>query len=179
MESSSLGKNHRRLNPDQARGCEICGKQFRSKRLLLRHLESSYDLDKEVILCFLGSSESSKADSAEDDVESCERTPAGDGYHHQCIHCGKQLKNDRGLKQHLGKMHSTDLKCFGCSKCGKKFKDKYAVRLHINQVHKKTTKVLCPTCGKELYSKYILKKHTQKHHKVEQSSPALASLTND
>ncbi|CAG9315192.1 unnamed protein product [Blepharisma stoltei] len=77
----------------------------------------------------------------------------------KCKFCGLLLTNNKGLKQHIGKMHVTKNKNARCSQCAKRFKTKYAVRFHFNQVHARSTRVACENCGKEMYNKYVLSEH--------------------
>ncbi|CAG9331462.1 unnamed protein product [Blepharisma stoltei] len=77
----------------------------------------------------------------------------------QCEACCKYFKNYKGLKQHMGKIHSIEGKAEACPECNKHFKDKFAVTFHLNQVHKDVKKVRCSQCGMILYNKYMLKKH--------------------
>ena len=76
----------------------------------------------------------------------------------ECTDCGKTFKNVRGLKQHIGKVHSNCNKVWICT-CGSAFKNKYALKTHKKQVHKGMDRVECPVCNKLIYNKYILKKH--------------------
>ena len=103
----------------------------------------------------------------EDDLKSFTTEETIEAESFVCPVCSLLLKNEKGLKQHIGKVHNTKFKGVYCSLCKKKFKHKYALRFHVNQVHKQTTRVQCSQCGVEFYNKYMLRNHEQKHHKLE------------
>lgn len=81
-----------------------------------------------------------------------------------CPECGQTFVSNKGMKQHIAKVHVEDPKTESCPECGKEFKHKYAVKFHIKQVHLKSTRVQCPYCGKEAYNKYMLVKHLKNQH---------------
>ena len=84
-----------------------------------------------------------------------------------CDKCPGQFKSQRGLKQHIGKVHTAAEKSVTCSECPKKFKHKHAVKFHMKQVHDKATRVNCFECGKECYNKYSLQAHVKNEHPAE------------
>lgn len=100
----------------------------------------------------------------EDDLKSFTTEDTVDIETFICSICQLQLKNAKGLKQHIGKVHNTKFKGVYCSTCHKKFKHKYALRFHINQVHEQATRVVCVECGQAFYNKYMLRSHQLKHH---------------
>lgn len=75
-----------------------------------------------------------------------------------CKICHQTFATYRGMRQHMGKIHSATKKV-KCKFCSKKFKDNYAVKYHRKQVHDKVTQVQCHFCGKVLYNQYSYKKH--------------------
>ena len=81
-----------------------------------------------------------------------------------CPHCDKQFTNERGVKQHIGKVHFTEERQAACDVCGKKFRNKYAVKFHVNQVHSQATRMSCIVCGQEQYNQYVLMQHQAKKH---------------
>lgn len=76
----------------------------------------------------------------------------------QCELCNQVFSTYRGMRQHIGKVHSSNRKV-KCKYCSKKFKDNYAVKYHRKQVHEKSTQVECFLCGKILYNQFNYKKH--------------------
>lgn len=84
-----------------------------------------------------------------------------------CDKCPSQFKSQRGLRQHIGKVHTVEEKSISCSECSKKFKHKHAVKFHVKQVHDKATRVNCFECGKECYNKYTLQTHVKNEHPAE------------
>lgn len=81
----------------------------------------------------------------------------------RCPECGLHFKNLKGMRQHMGKVHSNPTHIYQCNVCIKEFKNKQAVRYHMKQVHDRSTRVKCPICQTEIYNKYMLKKHVLKH----------------
>ena len=81
-----------------------------------------------------------------------------------CDECQVQFKSSRGLRQHIGRVHSADEKQMACEECHKKFKHKYAVKFHVQQVHERSARVNCCECGKEFSNKYILQTHVKTQH---------------
>ena len=81
----------------------------------------------------------------------------------RCPECGLHFKNLKGMRQHMGKVHSNPSNIYRCAACMKEFKNKQAVKYHMKQVHDKSTRVKCPICETEIYNKYMLKKHILKH----------------
>ena len=77
-----------------------------------------------------------------------------------CKICKQTFATYRGMRQHMGKIHSATKKV-KCKFCSKKFKDNYAVKYHRKQVHDKVTQVQCNFCGKVLYNQYSYKKHLE------------------
>lgn len=75
-----------------------------------------------------------------------------------CKICKKNCATYRGMRQHMGKVHSVTKK-IKCKHCNKKFKDNYAVKYHRRQVHEKLTQIQCEKCQKVLYNQYCFRKH--------------------
>ena len=75
-----------------------------------------------------------------------------------CKICKKNCATYRGMRQHMGKVHSIT-KRIKCKNCNKKFKDNYAVKYHRRQVHEKLTQIKCSRCDKILYNQYCFRKH--------------------
>lgn len=83
-----------------------------------------------------------------------------------CGVCGRGFKNYKGLKQHMGKLHSAMDKIHKCSLCDKKFKSKFGVKFHLEQVHEDKKKVKCLICYMVLYNKYAFEKHNHVVHSI-------------
>lgn len=81
-----------------------------------------------------------------------------------CLVCHQVFASYKGLRQHIGKCHSSEAKAVNCPVCPKKFLNRQAVKFHVRQVHEKSTRVACPECGKVIYNKYMLQRHTKALH---------------
>lgn len=82
----------------------------------------------------------------------------------ECSECLRRFSSEKGLNQHIGKVHNFNRKSIKCALCCKKFREQPALKFHIRQVHEKTTRVKCDGCDKIFYSKYVLAKHIGKCH---------------
>mmetsp|Transcript_28648 Transcript_28648/g.50957 ORF Transcript_28648/g.50957 Transcript_28648/m.50957 type:complete len:179 (-) Transcript_28648:1663-2199(-) len=83
-----------------------------------------------------------------------------------CPCCPQSFTSNKGMRQHMGKVHAQDSKSTACELCSRSYKNKYALKFHQKQVHLKQTRVSCPACSKVLYNKYILNKHLRDHHSL-------------
>ena len=125
------------------RVCDLCWRHFPTQGAYDQHLFTYWELADDL----------KSFTSEETDTLDC-----------VCEICHVALKNQKGLKQHMGKVHPARFKGVYCPTCHKKFKHKYALRFHVNQVHKQVTRVQCLQCGAEFYNKYLLRSHCQKQH---------------
>ena len=82
----------------------------------------------------------------------------------ECPKCKKLCKSERGLSQHMGKVHCRKKRHSVCQLCKSRFLNKYALRFHIKQVHEQATRVACEVCGQVLYNKYLLPRHMARAH---------------
>ncbi|CAG9318534.1 unnamed protein product [Blepharisma stoltei] len=80
----------------------------------------------------------------------------------ECHECLRLFSSEKGLNQHVGKVHNFNRRSVKCHLCIKKFREGSALKFHIRQVHDKTTRVKCDDCQKVFYSKYVLLKHRNK-----------------
>ena len=83
-----------------------------------------------------------------------------------CRICHQDFTNNRGLRQHIGKIHKKSEKKIRCDQCRKKFKTKHSLKAHKLNVHDKVTQVSCPECNKVFSSKYILLRHKKIQHPI-------------
>jgi|688.fasta_scaffold1108350_1 hypothetical protein len=149
--------------------CTACGRDFKTRENLRDHLKVTFDLDEEVMrftsfsLGLPLDTQVSVTDSYI--LEKAKPEEEEENSLLNCPFCCLNFKNNKGLKQHIGKRHSARKKSAQCSICSKRFTHKYALKFHISQVHEKRTRVECPKCGKVVYNKYMLDKHISKEHK--------------
>ncbi|XP_005092409.1 zinc finger protein 616 [Aplysia californica] len=81
--------------------------------------------------------------------------------HAQCNVCGKTLKNERSLKEHIVRAHGN--RQIICSVCSKVFRHAGALRKHLTTVHFVEKVYECHICGKKCSQKYNLKIHMRVH----------------
>ena len=138
--------------------CEGCGFTFASKADLAAHLSSSFALDKftfEYLLSRLNLTIDQIAVNQK--ISLCKSSPlvADQEEVHACPECKKIFKSNRGMSQHLGKVHKKQASTVACAKCDRLFKTKHALKSHYQQVHEKVNRVRCKECGKYLYLSLI------------------------
>ena len=79
-----------------------------------------------------------------------------------CFLCKKTFKTEKGLNQHIGKLHTNKIKPYKCNYCSRAFKSKQLLKTHCEQVHFGSKKARCPFCFKVLYNIYRVKDHINK-----------------
>jgi DNA-directed RNA polymerase subunit M/transcription elongation factor TFIIS len=145
--------------------CTHCNLGFSNERDLNDHLsESSVNpVDKDGIIETLASTQTDYYEARLPDpvIPDDEQTRE-----FLCSMCNSTFRNYKGMRQHIGKVHMTQVSHCICSACGKTYKHKYALKFHKIQVHERATRVTCPYCIKTLYNKYMLSKHIQKNHRT-------------
>ena len=83
-----------------------------------------------------------------------------------CEICREEFANNRGLRQHIGKIHRKSEKKLRCDRCRKKFKTKHSLKAHKMNVHDKVTQISCSECSKVFSSKYICLRHKKRQHPI-------------
>lgn len=109
--------------------CDMCKKQFKTKRGLKIHI-SSFHIKSETV----------KQDQKEN------------GY--QCKECNTTLSSMRNLKRHQA-THNSE-KCFKCSYCDSKFNSQQNQYYHERYVHKTGKQYVCSDCGYDCYNPTLM-----------------------
>ena len=150
--------------------CEQCKQSFKDKFSFKKHL-SIHEVK---------SKESPKTKIPIKKCDSCDKTSQDFKYiqgfythiksHEEdvnCEICGKTLKNDRVLKEHIRSVHES--KVFPCNECNKKFKSKQSVKRHMT-VHELPSSDpseglhKCNKCKRYFTSENLLKMHIDLKH---------------
>ena len=130
--------------------CELCKSTFNSFTELKTHIVNEMGIQHD-LFCFL-------------DIDLGIRNPGDEKRGVQCTKCLKWFKGEKGLTQHIGKIHKKRRKYATCHLCNGSFPNQYALKFHVQQVHEQIFRIKCPKCEAELYNKYALSKHLANYH---------------
>ena len=126
--------------------CNECGKKFRCKNNLIKHLSIAHR-NREVTF------EKPKNNTSVFDN--------GDNKY-ECDICGKFLTTKYGLNVHIKVVHQR-IKPFVCDICCKAFVQIFYLNAHMNQKHLFIKPFECQECHKCYSTKYLLKSHENVH----------------
>ncbi|KAH0561304.1 PR domain zinc finger protein 5-like [Cotesia glomerata] len=130
--------------------CDHCGKWFKLKMSLEKHLTLYHNLESQCDIC-------QQKFVDENDLRlhlKCHRR--GKFYH--CDLC--QYKDISLLKVKDHKIQHMRPECYVCDHCGRPLKSKISLEKHLNLYHMKPHLFTCRQCGQRYQSKTWLKKHS-------------------
>uniref|UniRef100_A0AAX7VNR1 C2H2-type domain-containing protein n=1 Tax=Astatotilapia calliptera TaxID=8154 RepID=A0AAX7VNR1_ASTCA len=131
--------------------CVLCGKIFRHRGNLLKHVKLHSDSPEH--LCGVCKQRFESSDSLSDHLRSHMETVSGGGG--TCRVCGKMFQNmETHMRSHTG------VKPFSCVLCQKSFPRSGALRQHL-KIHEHV--LYCRVCGDSFHSQGFLRKHAQMH----------------
>ncbi len=153
--------------------CEVCGKQFRCKSTLVKHLkthEPKVDKEKLTLLCELcgkGFKGKNGLKSHTDVVHNQIR--------HNCSHCGEEFSRPVTLKKHIQAKHEENVgPGFPCPHCEKTFKFKDYLSQHLrSKVHggqglsRSKNRARTNEENSESHARYSLEIETNEGHSME------------
>ncbi|XP_056347282.1 zinc finger protein 711 isoform X3 [Oenanthe melanoleuca] len=171
--------------------CHICGKKFKSRGFLKRHMKNHPDhMIKKKYQCTDCDFTTNKKAFA-DEKELQQHTELFQGHKtHQCPHCDHKSTNSSDLKRHIISVHTKDFphKCEVCEKgfhrpselkkhsethkgkkihqcrhCDFKTSDPFVLSGHILSVHTKDLPFKCKRCKRGFRQQNELKKHMKTH----------------
>lgn len=134
--------------------CDLCGKQFRTKTLLQKHVMFVHEGIKEHPCDICGRRFSDKRY-----MEDHRRIHTGERPY-VCDLCGKTFKQSASLFIHK-ELHK-GLRKHACDMCGKRFTTRSSLTIHIKR-HVGERNFVCATCGKAFVDGKHLKDHMAVH----------------
>ncbi|XP_031617514.1 zinc finger protein 665-like [Contarinia nasturtii] len=147
--------------------CEICPKQFKQEKSLLKHLGTKHNIE----VCDYTKKESFKCKYCDKQylTESLLNKHvvchgANGELIHKCSCCTSYFETKEKMQEHAQKEHEDRLKCNYCNKI---YKDVDCKAAHIRRTHTKTGApqkkytFVCSKCGKKFNSKVALSDHEQ------------------
>ena len=139
--------------------CLSCGKEFNSRRNLLRH-KKRHDTTVKEFKCDICNSGVSykRKELLNSHIENVH-----DNVIYKCELCQKQLKSKSSLRQHKKSVHEI-IRSYKCDTCDMAFKLKKHLNAHIYSLHERTGPSKCIQCGKEFKSTTGLYQHIKTIH---------------
>ncbi|XP_014234611.1 zinc finger and BTB domain-containing protein 41-like [Trichogramma pretiosum] len=162
--------------------CDICGKVFKLRGHLNRHIDSVHrKITHSCDICLKTFSNKSNlkihSDSVHNEVrhacDICQKTFSDKGYlkthiesvhyrvRHACNICQKTFSDKSNLRKHIDSMHRKMR--HACDKCRKTFSDRSSLKKHMDSMHNGITHE-CDKCRKIYSNKSSLKKHIDAEH---------------
>ncbi|XP_074543342.1 uncharacterized protein LOC141803280 [Halichoeres trimaculatus] len=133
--------------------CRLCGKSFKLKNVLARHMEVHRE-DNPFSCPSCGKTFKTKGNLAQHMITHAEEKPC------TCSECGKKFNCNGHLTRHM--IIHTRGTPFSCSKCGRRFKFKDCLTRHM-VIHKVEKPFSCSVCGKSFNHRYSVTKHMITH----------------
>ncbi|XP_044192025.1 zinc finger protein 595-like [Thunnus albacares] len=135
-----------------AQRCVICGKTFRHKGNLVKHVEKHSDEPEH--LCGVCGGRFKSSDGLIDHLRSHRETASSGG---TCEICRKTFQNmETHMRSHTG------IKPFSCDVCNKSFPRPGALRRH-KKIHSRKTLDVCQVCGQTFTENQLLQDHLKTH----------------
>ena len=187
MDQGSLFKHQKNHFPDNVK-CNGCSRVFAKKEAMASHWERVHAKTRNFSCvqcpqkCHTNvelKSHVSSVHSTERSIscDQCPKTFLTQSIQHQhsknahtskklmfpCNQCDKIYKPGKGLKDHMMRIHNTELN-FQCKYCNKMFKVGRVMKKHMNDIHEQVfIPVPCKVCSKMLFSKAGEKVHAKSH----------------
>ncbi|XP_069464366.1 GDNF-inducible zinc finger protein 1 isoform X2 [Ambystoma mexicanum] len=152
----NLRSHQRHVHSSERRfPCELCGKKFKRKKDIKRHILQVHEGGGERHFCQV----CGKGLSSKTALRLHERTHTGDRPY-GCTQCEARFSQPSALKTHM-RIHTGE-KPFSCEECGARFTQNHILIYH-RRCHTGERPFMCETCGKSFASKEYLKHHDRIH----------------
>ena len=146
--------------------CEKCGKEYRNRTILLKHIRKSScsrGIDKRRKL--KKKATGGVCDQCQKKVQRLERHKKfahnTSGTLYPCQHCNKEFVSNGRLGLHINSVHVVDQ--VSCEKCKKVYKNKIILQKHLSRAHK-DIKYSCNKCEYQATYQCALKRHKESIH---------------
>ncbi|EAT39684.1 AAEL008535-PA [Aedes aegypti] len=184
-------KEHETLENEKAK-CEVCGKCFRTRIHMKRHVTQVHDKTFEFMceICSKGFMKHSELKahreyhelSPEEMKKQCpvcnkwlknlrywrrHVTRHQNEGAHKCEHCSHVSVNLLSLKQHIERKHGPKIKKYVCDLCGKEYSRPVTLKEHIANAHTGKPLYQCQFCDKSFFSNATMYAHRKKDHPQE------------
>ncbi|XP_034836973.1 gastrula zinc finger protein XlCGF57.1-like isoform X3 [Maniola hyperantus] len=156
--------------------CAHCGRDFRNKSYLIRHLfvhEDKRPATCQVCSRTFKNSEVLRVHIRQHHGHNPPRDYSTDGLQSTrlprfgadttCVACGRILTTPAMLNRHMQRMHTERIKRFQCDYCQRCYYSKAEVRAHIEWTHLQQRKHAC-ACGRVFRSPALLQHHALTRH---------------
>ncbi|KAL5022190.1 hypothetical protein ScPMuIL_001345 [Solemya velum] len=140
---------------EKNQNCEECGKEYKSKRALRRHVMNVHQfLRYSCDLC-------SKSFTGKESLYHHKRGMHSDDKPYKCEQCGASFNFNHSYKLHLLK-HSGQ-RPYTCGECGKTYLTANHLKIHTEAVHGNKKNYSCHFCGRLFSYTTSLKMHVMSH----------------
>ncbi|KAL3864372.1 hypothetical protein ACJMK2_006062 [Sinanodonta woodiana] len=154
------GKNTVKLNMRQDTAnnstvCPNCGKEYKSKRALRRHIANIHELKRwQCDMC-------GKCFTSKESLYHHKRGIHGNEKPYKCSECNASFNFNHSLKLHLLKHSGT--RPYACNLCGKTYLTSNHLKIHMQALHGERKGFFCKDCGKQFSYLTSLRMHEMAH----------------
>ena len=132
--------------------CEICGKSYAQKNVLIRHLTVHNNEKLDCSIC-------SKSFGNKFNLQKHEKIHNNRELVFECGQCGKKFLSKSSLTKHTQTKHNNFV--FGCLYCSKSFPRKDCYDIHVEKYKDKNVGLNCDNCQKSFTNKRQLARNHQ------------------
>ena len=149
--------------------CKKCGKGFKNKMHLIRHMKYVHGPQVRPHLCDTCGKAFKRTDALQQHkIVHLEKVARLLPF--KCETCSKAFRSQAHLKEHMS-MHSTE-RPFLCQYCGASFKTQPVQKKHILTLHIKPKTHVCAICCRQFNTKHALQRHESTHSKSDPATEA-------
>ena len=144
--------------------CEHCGKEFKRKDHLKKHMANKHDIGVVWHNCEHCNYKAKSAGNLKKHMAN--KHDIGVVWHN-CEHCNYKAKEAANLKKHLAMVHDINVVWYNCEHCNKRFKDSGNLKNHMANVHDVDVKWHhCEHCNYKTKEAGNLKQHVAHVHDI-------------
>ncbi|KAK3590247.1 hypothetical protein CHS0354_041321 [Potamilus streckersoni] len=152
---STLKLNARQETAHNSTVCPNCGKEYKSKRALRRHIANIHELKRwQCDMC-------GKCFTSKESLYHHKRGIHGNEKPYKCAECNATFNFNHSLKLHLLKHSGT--RPYACNLCGKTYLTSNHLKIHMQALHGERKGFFCKDCGKQFSYLTSLRMHEMSH----------------